>query len=476
MYVRADVETWQWPGINLFLPDMAQSLLLYRVNRLPGAERNAAERNQSGARFPWESAFTGEETAPYTPCGDRELHVNGDIAVAVWHYWRAFKDVSAGWLETTAWPLLSGIATWWMSKLAQDNAGAPAGAPLSILDVMCPDEYADHVNNSAYTNAVTHFTLTYAAAVGELLNKPAGVLAEWRDAAARISRPTNAALNFTPEYDGYRPGQTIKQADVILMGFPLDAPWLDAAQRARDLQYYATVTDGGGPAMTWGMFAVGLISLGAGFEAAAASNFNRSYANAQPPFLVWTETPTGGTPNFLTGAGGFLQTAYFGYSGLRIGDDNMTIAPSATAPELTSVIRLRGVSYLGCRVNIAIDFAAATLSVGVQVPMNAAEAAAVDAAGVPVATADAPGALLRGHGAGSGGGGGSGRGGAHRHSLAPREPLSRRSQRGRVLVGGQVVAARVLELVDAAGVTHALTPGEPVSLPLPQVVTVREVA
>ena len=83
--------------------------------------------------------------------------------------------------------------------------------------------------------------------------------------------------------------------------------------------------------MTWGMFAVGLISLGAGFEAAAASNFNRSYANAQPPFLVWTETPTGGTPNFLTGAGGFLQTAYFGYSGLRIGDDNMTIAPSATA-------------------------------------------------------------------------------------------------------------------------------------------------
>jgi hypothetical protein len=32
----------------------------------------------------------------------------------------------------------------------------------------------------------------------------------------------------------------------------------------------------------------------------------------QAPFLVWTETPSGGTPNFLTGAGGFLQTAYFG--------------------------------------------------------------------------------------------------------------------------------------------------------------------
>ena len=442
---------------------MAQSLLQYRVNHLPGAARNAAERNQSGARFPWESAFTGEETAPYTPCGDRELHVNGDIAVAVWQFWRAFKDASADWLEATAWPLLSSIATWWMSKLAQDNAGEPAGAPLSILDVMCPDEYADHVNNSAYTNAVTFFTLTYAATVGGLLGKPAGSLAAWRDAAARITRPANPALNFTPEYDGYRPGQTIKQADVILMGFPLQAPWLDAAQRARDLQYYATVTDGGGPAMTWGMFAIGYISLGVGFEAAAAKNFNRSYSNAQPPFLVWTETPTGGTPNFLTGAGGFLQTAFFGYSGLRVGDDNMTIAPSVAAPELTSIVRLRGVSYLGCRVDIAIDFGAATLSVGVEAPMSPAEAAAADAAGVPP-----PG----------GGGGGGGRGGrsSHRRSLAPREPLSRRSQRGRVLVGSRVVSARELELVDAAGVAHALTPGVPVSLPLPQSVTVREVA
>lgn len=66
----------------------------------------------------------------------------------------------------------------------------------------------------------------------------------------------------------------------------------------------------------------------------------------QPPFDVWTETPTGGTPNFLTGAGGFLQvwereeavplypchaciallqTAFSGYTGLRTNDTALTL-------------------------------------------------------------------------------------------------------------------------------------------------------
>jgi hypothetical protein len=49
------------------------------------------------------------------------------------------------------------------------------------------------------------------------------------------------------------------------------------------------------------MQAIGYVELG-DFDL-AASNFNRSFANQQPPFMVWTETPSGGTPNFITGAG-----------------------------------------------------------------------------------------------------------------------------------------------------------------------------
>jgi hypothetical protein len=61
--------------------------------------------------------------------------------------------------------------------------------------------------------------------------------------------------------------------------------------------------------MTWAMHSVGFVELGD--LANGATNFNRSYANQQQPFLVWTETPTGGTPNFLTGAGAFSNRFSF---------------------------------------------------------------------------------------------------------------------------------------------------------------------
>ena len=48
----------------------------------------------------------------------------------------------------------------------------------------------------------------------------------------------------------------------------------------------------------------------------AAPHFRQGYANVQPPFNVWTETPGGGTVNFITGAGGFLQV---GWVGLGVG-------------------------------------------------------------------------------------------------------------------------------------------------------------
>lgn len=239
-----------------------------------------------------------------------------------------------------------------------------------------------------------------------------------------------------------------------MLGFPLEVPFGNStpAVRANDLNYYATVTDGGGPAMTWGMFAVGYIELGAGYEALAAANFNRSYANAQPPFLVWTETPSGGTPNFLTGAGGFLQTAFFGYTGLRINDTALTLNPAL--PEVTSKIGLRGIAYLGNRVDLRYDGAALVVTVQLPGPSPA-----------PLAKREyAPACAAAG--------------GEHRGCITPlgragvpAQPLSQRAQHGRVVLGGgvHVVVPQPLVLVDAAGAQHALTPGAPLQLPLQRV-------
>jgi trehalose/maltose hydrolase-like predicted phosphorylase len=263
--------------------------------------------------------------------------------------------------------------------------------------------------------------------VSELLGL--GRVAAWEDAAARIVRPYNASGDWTPEHEGYVPGTKIKQADVVLLGFPLEVPWVGKTTRANNLARYAAVTDPGGPAMTWGMHSVGYIELGAGYEAEAAANFNRSFANAQPPFLVWTETPTGGTPNFLTGAGGFLQTALQGYSGLRVGDAGVALAPLGL-PEGARGCKIRGLAYLGARLDVEWDGSAVRLSV---------QAAAV--AGEAEEEQEAPECTLCMAPAGRGRAG--------------------RRQGGRVAMGGGawVVAQRALQVVDAAGGVHALVPG-----------------
>ena len=104
---------------------------------------------------------------------------------------------------------------------------------------------------------------------------------------------------------------------------------------------YEKVTDANGRAMTWGMHAVG--HLEGGDVAKAASLFNRSFANVKPP-LLWTETPTGGATNFLTGAGG-LQAALAGYVGLRLHDDHIRLRPQLI--EGATAIAARGLRYRG---------------------------------------------------------------------------------------------------------------------------------
>ena len=71
------------------------------------------------------------------------------------------------------------------------------------------------------------------------------------------------------------------------------------------------------------------------------------------PELRRMETPSGGTPNFLTGAGGFIQLAYSGYPGLRVNDTHMSLKPSLPSG-LTSV-KLRGIAYKGWRLDVAYD-------------------------------------------------------------------------------------------------------------------------
>ena len=89
-----------------------------------------------------------------------------------------------------------------------------------------------------------------------------------------------------------------------------------------------------------------------------AANFNRSFANVQAPWAVWTETPTGGATNFLTGAGGFLQAALFGFPGLRLvssgGADAALTFRFPTLVPGSPVLRLRGLCWRGGAFDVAL--------------------------------------------------------------------------------------------------------------------------
>ena len=293
-------------------------------------------------------------------------------------------------------------------------------------------------------------TLTRAAAVAQLVGAPAATYAPWLDAAARIFIVFDASRMYHPESANYSLGKMVKQADTILLGFPFEFQHdtFTPATRAADLEYYKNVTDPGSVAMTWALFAVGFIELGAAFAGEAATTFNRSFANAQLPFYVWTETPTGGAANFITGAGGYLQAALNGYTGLRINASGAFFSPSLG--EDMTTLGIHGLSYLGNRLDV--DFDGTNVRIALQTIATDAELAAAGESArteySAVRSAD------------------SWREVDPRLSLMPRDALATRAQRGRVLIDGRAVTPSTLELIDAAGTAHTLVAGSPVELAL----------
>ncbi|CAF3842733.1 unnamed protein product [Rotaria sordida] len=147
---------------------------------------------------------------------------------------------------------------------------------------------------------------------------------------------------------------TIKQADVVLLGFPLMWP-MSKEVRRNDLLTYERMTRDDGPAMTWSMHAIGHLEL-KDFEL-AEELFRRSYETyVRPPFNVWTEARSGvGAVNFITGAGGFLQAVFFGYGGLRLTLNELEVMPPSRLPNRSTQLAFHGLKYNGATFDLRIE-------------------------------------------------------------------------------------------------------------------------
>src|SRR3954471_19469405 len=341
-HVFWDNETWMYPSMLATEPGLAKQMLQYRVDRLDAARQNAQLTGYQGARFPWESALSGlEETPSCCLTGKLEVHVNSDIALGMWQYWLATGD--RDWLANSAWPVVSGIADFWVSRSVHNSDGS-----WSIRDVIPPDEYAEHVDDSVYTNISARDSLRIASRVAAIVGKP--VPPTWTDVADNLRVLFDSTTGIHPEYQGY-PGDTVKQADVTLLSYPWENDQSNAVTQS-DLDYYVPRTDPNGPSMTDGIHSIVTSKLGT--PGCAAFTFTKRSVDPfmRGPYDQFSEARTGGAFTFTTGAGGFLQEFLYGYSGMRWRADQLSLDPSLP-PQLTGVT-LNAVHWQGRTVRIAI--------------------------------------------------------------------------------------------------------------------------
>lgn len=211
-HVFWDTELWMYPVLLMMQPEIARSLIEYRVQRLPAAKHNAFAHGYKGAMYPWESAAGGhEETPVWALTGPFEHHITADVGIAAWNYFRVTQDTQ--WLRTKGYELLRETADFWASRVERNGPGR-----YDINNVVAADEWAENVDNNAFTNAAARANLQYAAKAAAVLKLTPDP--DWLHVAANIP-----VLKFpdgvTKEHATYQ-GEKIKQADVNLLAYPLE--------------------------------------------------------------------------------------------------------------------------------------------------------------------------------------------------------------------------------------------------------------
>lgn len=330
-HVFWDTDLWMFPALLVLHPELAKSLVEYRYQRLEAARRNAFSHGFKGAMYPWESAETGvEETPVWALSGPFEHHITADVALAAWNYYCVTQDKE--WLKEKGWPVISATADFWASRVERNGPGQ-----YDIKNVVAADEWAENVDNNAFTNAAAKANLNAATEAAKLLGITPNP--DWKLVSDNIP-----ILKFpdgvTREHATYN-GEGIKQGDVNLLPYPLKTI-TDPAQIKKDLDYYSVrVPNEGTPAMTQAIFA--LLYARIGDAEKAAHFFNDSYMpNLNPPFRVIAETKGGTNPYFATGAGGILQAVMMGFGGLEITPKGITQIKT-TLPKGWKSVTLKGI-------------------------------------------------------------------------------------------------------------------------------------
>lgn len=358
-------------------PEIARSLVCYRIKTLSGALEKAASYGYEGAFYAWESqeggfdacsdynvtdVFTGRPVRTYFK--DKQIHISTAMVWALMRYVEVTGDYSV--LAEGGAHMALACAKFYVSRMVE---------PLNtkryeLHDVIGPDEYHERVNNNAYTNRMARFTLesaqkvlrmlqAYDAEIYVELNREMNadtLLAELREATERLYIPQPGEDGMVEQFDGYfkledanvdtvrsrlkdpreywgggsgvaSDTQVIKQADVVTM-LELFHEEYDLETLRRNWAYYEPRTEHGS-------------SLSACMYALLACRFNRPDL-AYPFFLKSAQSDLRGGGKQWAGlvyiggthpaaAGGAWKTLVQGFAGLSIQDGMPTLSPCLPA-------------------------------------------------------------------------------------------------------------------------------------------------
>ncbi len=171
-----------FPFLNLRMPDITRSLLMYRYRRLDKARLNAARHGYKGAMYPWQSGSSGREesqkihlnpvSGEWIPDNSQnQRHVNSAIAYNVCMYYQATEDTE--FISYYGAEMVWEIARFW-SSITEYNEKEER---YEISGVMGPDEFHDAypgaekpgLKNNAYTNVFAVWVILQALKMFDLL-------------------------------------------------------------------------------------------------------------------------------------------------------------------------------------------------------------------------------------------------------------------------------------------------------------------
>ena len=356
-----DTEVFMLPFFIYTQPGTARALLLYRYHTLDGARRNARDGGFRGARYAWESADTGVETTPKWTVdgahriwmGEEEIHVTSAIAYGLMAYVAATGDHAL--MTDYGAEILFETSRFWADRLEAMPDGRYA-----LSRVVGPDEFHEHVDNSAYTNYLVRWHLQQAAHVyaglavthpGELasLSERIGLkpdeVEEWLTRAEQIRLPAHNDDGVIEQFDGYfgleslpvthddndmpkyPPGyhhynlagtRLLKQADVVMLTYVLPDEFPDDVKRA-NYNYYEPLT------LHKSSLSTAIHSI-MGIEVGDSSRAVQYFRRAA---FVDLADLQGNTQEgiHIASAGGTWQMMVCGFGGFRVRNGQMTFKP-----------------------------------------------------------------------------------------------------------------------------------------------------